>query len=521
MIKKILIVMAYRAFTLVLATTSFCSENDPVQPPSRPILPSSDFEILPFETLKLIAMHARIKDGIVLTEVSRTFNKALQNDPEVLENYARRIPGNEFHSFPLKKQEEDSAIYSQRTSAFLKGLINHLRYPTCEPLMYFNPTKPVAVSGDGKTMVGTFSFPIPTPQGESEIGDIIGVLSPSGLHKFAPENYQAQGLGVDYSGSFIIGTMHPNGQVTKALFRNMETGTLTRLKDLETNSEPRAISTWQGKTIIAGIAYPNGPNPSPRAVQWTLEQGSNLQTLALVGTSSNQINSEANGISLDGTTMVGTSQDATDGNKLKAFVMSNQKGFCLLGTLKDDVESEAKGISAHGDIVVGNSYKFGTEGEFDEPNSRAFRWLKVLENLLNEYKTDPNITIAAGGIMSSLGMLPGYTDSYATAISANGRIIGFCADKQNKFQAFIWDQTIGGMQSIDSLIKEFLTEDITFVTADSINANGTIILLKGTFTTPEGPSIRIFRIYFPRFDVLEAQGINVLKVTPVLSDQIK
>ncbi|MDB9423458.1 PEP-CTERM sorting domain-containing protein [Microcystis aeruginosa CS-564/01] len=169
--------------------------------------------------------------------------------------------------------------------------------------------------------------------------------------------------------------------------------------------------------------------------------------------------STANGISADGSVVVGVSNSA---NGDEAFRWTQATGMVGLGTLPGGAfASIAYGVSADGSVVVGttNGSNFG----------QAFRW-----------------TQATG--MVGLGELAGDNNSIAYGVSGDGSVVVGYGNSANGDEAFIWNGT-QGMRSL----KQVLTNDYglnltswTLKYATAISADGLTIV--GFGTNPSGNS---------------------------------
>jgi probable HAF family extracellular repeat protein len=134
------------------------------------------------------------------------------------------------------------------------------------------------------------------------------------------------------------------------------------------------------------------------------------------------VGSEAYGVSLDGSVVVGSIQYKH--GYQTAFRWSSQGGLVELGALPGDSASIAYAVSADGSVVVGRSGAHSGE---------AFRWTQEVG-------------------MVGLGSLPGGSRySCAFAISADGSIVVGQSHGEFGSEAFIWDAA-HGMRSIRQLL---------------------------------------------------------------------
>jgi probable HAF family extracellular repeat protein len=164
--------------------------------------------------------------------------------------------------------------------------------------------------------------------------------------------------------------------------------------------------------VVVGLHCGGGTGSCYEAFRWTSAGG-------LVGLGGG-FGSDANGVSADGSVVVGNASSDTSGFP---FRWTSQSGIVPLGNLGGGENSleEANGVSADGAIVVGQS------GSPSGP--QAFRW-----------------TQATG--MVGLGDLPGgdfFSD--ARAISSNGTVIVGESKSAGGSEAFRWTAA-GGMQGL-------------------------------------------------------------------------
>jgi probable HAF family extracellular repeat protein len=164
--------------------------------------------------------------------------------------------------------------------------------------------------------------------------------------------------------------------------------------------------------VVVGLHCGGGTGSCYEAFRWTSAGG-------LVGLGGG-FASDANGVSADGSVVVGNASSDTSGS---SFRWTSATGIVPLGNLGGGENSleEAAGVSADGAIVVGQS------GSPSGP--QAFRW-----------------TQATGTV--GLGDLPGGDFfSFARAISSDGTVIVGESNSASGSEAFRWTAA-GGMQGL-------------------------------------------------------------------------
>ncbi|MHB8949158.1 MAG: autotransporter domain-containing protein [Rhodoferax sp.] len=141
------------------------------------------------------------------------------------------------------------------------------------------------------------------------------------------------------------------------------------------------------------------------------------------------------GVSADGSVVVGKSIDSNFISE--AFRWTSGGGMTGLGFLGTGTDSYATSVSADGGVVVGasrnNTYPVWEIGRYDYPSEiEAFRW-------------------TSGGGMTGLGFLGTGTGSYATSVSADGRVVvGSSQNGTISYEAFRWTSG-GGMVGLGFL----------------------------------------------------------------------
>lgn len=184
---------------------------------------------------------------------------------------------------------------------------------------------------------------------------------------------------------------------------------------------------------------------STEAFRWDATNG-----MTGLGYLSGATTSRANGISSDGTKVVGQ----TGGGRNEAFVWDATNGMQGLGDLPGgSVSSIASDISADGSTIVGR----GTSGSGVE----AFVW------------------DSTNG-MQGLGDLPGGAySSFASGVSANGSVVVGRGTSASGGEAMIWD-AVNGLRGMGDLAGgRFLSQ------FNDVSANGSIVVGKGNGASGE------------------------------------
>jgi len=204
--------------------------------------------------------------------------------------------------------------------------------------------------------------------------------------------------------------------------------------------------------------------------------------LELLNNASGYTRGHANGISGDGTVVVGTSQrgpnSLTDG---QAFRWTSQTGTVGLGYLRpSSFYSEAQAISGDGSTIVGSSHQFGPGGPVEayawtaQTGMRALPQLPGAANvwtiasgisssgefIVGEARTAAGRTFAArwssDESVRSLGTWSDYAGSQAYAVSDNGMVVAGTLGNSQSLQpgiAFAWTEAAGMEPLAEYLIR--------------------------------------------------------------------
>lgn len=289
------------------------------------------------------------------------------------------------------------------------------------------------------------------------------------------------------NGSVVVGASYQDGSSPTApihAFRWTSAGGMISIGDLpggNVQSDAFGVSA-DGSVIVGSSSSTRSYSGNPfydEPFRWT---AGGMQGLGYLSNYASSYGS-ANGISADGSVVVGSSVDANGYER--PFRWTQSGGMVSLGTLTNYPASNQNGasdVSADGSIVVG----FGTT----ETGRTAFRW-------------------SSGIGMQSLGTLPGAGNgggellSYAAAISADGTTIVGSGYSANGNEAFRWTSA-GGMVGLGDLPGGFFSSS-----AVDVSANGAIIVGQGTRTIG-GEAVRWDLVHGiqPIEDLLIASGVS-------------
>lgn len=246
----------------------------------------------------------------------------------------------------------------------------------------------IAVSGDGTTVVGFSSMLAgDPPQVSGWFGfrwTQTGGMSPIGL-------WYARGVSGD--GSVVVGDGSGQNDPTQA-YRWTAAGP-EALGVLHGGSSSWAMAVSSNGLSVVGTSFTDLTPSGEQAFLWTAEKGMS----ALVGLPGTTL-SEGNGISADGSTVVGV---CAGPEVTQAFRWTAAEGMTLLGTLPNGGNSTALAASGDGNIIIGFA-----NTQYSEP----FVWdithgMRSLQGLLVEQHAD----------------LTGWSLDSALGISADGRTL--------------------------------------------------------------------------------------------------
>lgn len=222
---------------------------------------------------------------------------------------------------------------------------------------------------------------------------------------------------------------------------------------------PRALSADGSVATGTGARE----EPGEQACRWTAATGRTL-----LGVLPGGLTSDGNGISADGTVIVGGSQ-ATEGTR--AFRWTAADGMVSLGVLPGHQISDGMGISADGTTLVGYCYS-------SELGTEPFRWTKD-----------------AG--MQPLGRLADGGNAVALAASGDGTVIVGYGESA---VALVWDAN-HGMRNLRDVLTQRYGLDLTgweLREAVAISPDGSIIVGQGMRGgRPEGWVARVEDLILP------------------------
>jgi uncharacterized membrane protein len=169
-----------------------------------------------------------------------------------------------------------------------------------------------------------------------------------------------------------------------------------------------------GSVVVGGCDRGSQPQTVGQAYRWTSQGGMEALSHSFPSTYSNAL-----GISRDGSTIVGEVD-------FHAFVWRQATGMVVLPSLPGApfVSNQATAVNADGSVTVGEAAAADTRGH-------EIRW--------------------TGIAIQDLGVLPGFLDSIAYAISDDGSIIGGSLSSGSGHSAFVWTATQG-----ISLLSDYL-----------------------------------------------------------------
>jgi len=257
------------------------------------------------------------------------------------------------------------------------------------------------VSADGGMMAGGFDGGSGGSTRAYRLSTADNVMQDLGV---LPGAVMSTATGISGDGKAVAGWSYFTSLSASHAFRwNEPGGSMEDLGTLGgTNSYAQGIS-GDGRTLVG---FSNDAAGHTHAFRWT-EAGGSMEDLGTLGGAS----SYAQGISGDGRTVVGYSSLPTTPVLYNTFRWTEEGGMEDLGRLKDVTYSSALAVSADGSVIAG----YGNKGSTDNV---AFRWSRTtgIETI-----TD---WLAAHGV-DAAGLAP----AFAYAVSPDGStIVGTMSD---------------------------------------------------------------------------------------------
>ncbi|NUQ51154.1 MAG: HAF repeat-containing protein [Phycisphaerales bacterium] len=243
------------------------------------------------------------------------------------------------------------------------------------------------VSADGQVVVGF---------GNSGNG------SPLQAFRWAPLE-GIQGLGTLYGRGSWAMDVSANGGVVVGYATNAD-GTHTRafrwtlkdgMVDLDTLGGLDALAYGVSSDGSVVVGWSSDSSGMPRVFRWILHDG--MQDVGIGG--------ECYDVSADGSVLVGAVSGASAGNST-AFRWSAEQGLELLGTLGGS-ESVAQGVSADGTTVVGYSYDAENDWPYAMAWTRSGGMIRLLRAQGPEPESNAYATSCDGSVVVGYNMIGG------------------------------------------------------------------------------------------------------------------
>lgn len=362
---------------------------------------------------------------------------------------------------------------------------------------YGSSAKPV--SADGRAVIGTTYY-------EDSLNDD---NVDSAFRWTAAGGYQSLGslggnrtyaIAISADGGTVVGESRNSDDLDQA-FRWTASGGMLSLGALEAGFSSYAVAVSADGNVVVGNSSTSN---NSHAFRWT-QAGGMVDLGDLSGRQDRTGYSQANGVSADGSTVVGYSFDAQSDQR--AFRWTESGGMANLGVLEGGSYSDARGTSKTGDVVFGRS---GTSN-----GNQAFRWTQASGmvslgtlggNYSNASAMNPDGTVLVGGSnlannqyhafrwtlaggMADLGTL-GSSYSFASDLSADGSVVvGVSSTEEGPNQVFRWSQATGMQSVTDWLSANGVTVAEDWRLADGgevayTNATGNVVVGQGR--NPEG-----------------------------------
>ncbi len=283
-----------------------------------------------------------------------------------------------------------------------------------------------ATSQDGRTSTGGCYGSVPqVPYAPGFTYTVAGGRYDWGLEPGMPAGTSPAGISSD--GQVIVGSWRDTWEMGMRPFRRLGNGPI---QDLGLPpGEERGFATGvsgSGGVIVGWGEHSQFTNAYGQAFRWTESGG--MQGLGY--TRPNGTLSIANGISRDGSTIVGFSESDGPGGDVEAFRWTQAGGMDSLPGLSGApfISHEAEAVNADGSVVVGRGPSATPQG-----HNHAIRWLN--------------------GVPEDLGTVAGFSRSVAWAVDDSGAVIGGVTYTGQPTSAFVWTPSTGMV-----LLSDYLSE---------------------------------------------------------------
>jgi len=207
--------------------------------------------------------------------------------------------------------------------------------------------------------------------------------------------------------------------------------------------------------------------------------------------------SVAEAVSGDGSVIVGNANDELNN---RAFKYDSTNGMTSLGSLSGNKSSVAYGVNVDGSVIVGIGYDANSNTQaFKYDSTNGMTGLGFLTggssySAAIDVSDDGSVIVGEArissiryrafkyvdGTMTNLGVLAGYSDSYADGVSGDGSVIVGYLGSSEGFQAFKYDST-NGMTGLG-----FLTGGSNNSYAYGVSGDGSVIVGTSESSSSEG-----------------------------------
>ena len=320
-----------------------------------------------------------------------------------------------------------------------------------------------AMSADGSVIAGASgSVSLPAQAWRwTQAGGLVGLGNPGGLPTFAHH--------ISGNGAVVVGDVFDGSASKNPPSRWTQAGgwVSVGIPNGYERSAFRAVSA-DGAVMVGEIDHLEGPRRVYEASRWTQAGG----TVILGDLPGGIVNANARAVSADGTVVVG---QGVSGSGSEVFRWTQAGGMMGLGDLPGGTFSSFPGenassgnpavVSTDGSVIVGAS---------ESANGlEAFRWTQ------------------AGGMVGLGALTPGFFNSFAQRVSADGRtVVGqshvpIGANQGFRPETFVWRQA-GGMQRLQDVLAAQGVDVAgwVFTNPTGISADGRVIV--GLGTNPQG-----------------------------------